>query len=609
MQLLIFPTLLGICAGWLTMPRLQAGSFVAPADGPVAFRRDRLPLDVDTMADLSKHLGALAQGVGGERAEARRTAAQLLALALALEPGNTAARGLLETFAKGDPKPGGAAKQLESARARAWQVLGWLETAAADADEHALAACLGDVMASVDPLHPHAEELRKLGEQGAWSNWVQPLDAFHKVETVAKNDPSGKTPVRVPDGQPSANSPILLAAAVVTTPLWTADKSSGATVMRAVPVRMSAKLKEGNAKAEPLSVAVGGAAATPGAGTAAPGAGAAAPGRGPAGLWGAATDPFKPIGDTLVKALDKELGKLPTGVSVALACGDNGDYLIERNHSAISGAAAVLMNAAISGCEPNSTIIGEIQADGSFKLPPQFWDKLRTLADGPGGRLVLPREAEKYLPSILALEQAGFFFKYEILLAANLHELIERTAKTPGPELASIAARFLEVRSKLGSQAVTEYAANRFVRLRLEDLARAASFHASARMLALQGAGKRPSLLPRNILADELRRVIRPMAWIPTHPVETLQTKSLNDTYEACLREVERLERYAEIHDRELLTQVHDLVITVRTLARATRGRYVDSKTQMVPWRAEYNAFSRSYQTVGKMLNQTAADG
>ena len=586
MKLPNVPTLLGISAGLLAALPLQAGSFAAPADAPPAFRRDRLPLDVDSMLSLSKHLCTLAQAQGGENPPQRRSAAQMLALSLALQPGNQDARKLLETFTKSEPRPGGATKQIETARHQGWQMLSWLETPDAGADAHALAACLGDVMVSADPLHPHAEELRKLGEQGAWGGWVEPVEAFQKA-VVAKPPASAPAQGRTPERPAAAESPILLATAVVTTPLWSTDKATGSTALRALQVHMSAKLKDGNAKGEPLTCAL----------------------EVPRGPGASDLSSFKTTCANLVAAVAKDCGKLPNGVTVALVCGDNVDYLIERNHSAISAAAAVLTNAAISGCEPDATVIGEVQADGSLKLPPFFWDKLRCLADGPGGRLVLPMEAAKYLPSLLALEQPGFFFKYEILLAANLRELIDRSAKTPGPELAKISAGFLEVSSKLGRQSLTEYAASHAVRQRLDGIAKAAPFHASARMLAVQGSGNRPALLSRNILADELRRVIRPMAWIATCPVDKLTNKGLTDTYEACLRDVERLERYAEMRDRDLYNQVHDLVIAVRTLARATRGRFADPKNAFVTWRVEFTAFSHSYQIVGELLNRSAADG
>jgi len=584
MRLPNIPTLLGICAGLLGALPLQARYFVAPAPGPLVFRRDRLPLDADTMLGLAKHMCTLAQAQGGENPLQRRSAAQMLALALALQPGNPDARRLLETFAKEEPKPGGDAKLLDSARNQGWQILRWLETAGAGTDAHAFAACLGDVMAIAEPQHPHAEELRQLGEQGAWGGWVEPLEAFSKVDPVVKNTPPKPDHTRPVEPPAAAKNPILLATAVVTTPLWISEKATGSTVMRALPIHMTAKMKDGYAKNDPLVCTLDLA-------------------RSP--VW----NPFSATNATLVTALTKDYGKLPTGVAVALVCGENVDYLMERNRGAISAAAAVLMNAAITGCEPNATVIGEVQADGSLKLGPLFWEKLRCLADGPGGRLVVPTEAENYLPGILALEQPGVFLKYEILLAANLHELIERSSKSPGPELAKLSANFLEVRSKLGNQRITEYLANRFVRQRLSEIVREASFHASARMLVIQGSGKRPAMLPRNILANELRRLIRPMAWIASHQVESLQTKPLNDTYEACLQDVEHLERYVEISDRELYTQVHDMVLAIRALTRATRGRYYDSKTYFVPWRGEFNTFCRTYQRGNELLNQVAGDG
>ncbi|MEI6603851.1 MAG: hypothetical protein WCP35_00975 [Verrucomicrobiota bacterium] len=587
MKLPIIPTHLGICAGLLAALPLQAGIFAPPLDGPLVFRRDRLPLDVDTMRGLSNHLCSLAQAQGGENPVQRRCAAQLLALALALQPGNLDARRLLETFTKEDPKPGGDVSQLDVARSQVWRLLGWLETAEAGADANALAACLGDVMTHVEPQLPRAEELRKRGEQGAWSGWVEPLAAFSKAEPVVNNTPPLPIRSRLPETPAAAKSPILLATAVVTTPLWTLDKTTGATVMRALPIRMTAKLKDGYARSEPLTCSLDFQRATG------------------ASDW----SPFKSTSAVLVTALAKDFGKLPTGVAVGLACGENADYLMERNGGAISAAAAVLMNAAITGNEPNAIVIGEVQTDGSLTLPKQFWEKLRCLTDGPGGRLVLPTEAEKYLPSILALEQPGFFLKYEILLAANLHELISRSSKSQSPEFTKLSTNFCEVRSKLGNQRITEYLANRFVRLRLEEISREASFHASARMLVIQGSGKRPTTLPRNTLADELRRFLRPMAWITSHPVETLQTKAVNDTYEMCLRDVEHMERYVELHDHELYTQVHNLVSDIRVLSRATRGRSVDSKTFLVPWRSEFTVFCRSYQRVNGLLNQASADG
>ena len=79
--------------------------FVPPAEGPVPFRRDKLPVDVDTMTALSRQVTVLAEAEAGETAEQRRAVAQMAALALALDPSNRQARDLVAAAEKGE-KPG-----------------------------------------------------------------------------------------------------------------------------------------------------------------------------------------------------------------------------------------------------------------------------------------------------------------------------------------------------------------------------------------------------------------------------------------------------------------------------------------------------------------------
>jgi hypothetical protein len=595
MNALRYPTLLATWLLWLGVAPLPAALFVAPADGPVAFRVDRLRLDVDAMMSLSQQLGALAAAQPGESARQRRSAAQALALALALQPTNSDARRILQKFAMGETPAKPEPAQLEWVRAQLWQYFGWLETPAAGKDSQALAACLGDILVAADPQHPRAASLRKSGELGAWTGWVQPVTAFEKIPPVVKPPPSDKPLLPAPVKKPMPGAPIMLATAGVRTPLWIHDKAAKATVLRSVPVRMQAKLKESASKAEPLACFMGFA--------------------GESAVLDAAT--FRRTSETLVAALVKQYGTVPNGVSVGLVCDDNADYLLARNRSAISGAAAVLMNAAITGGEPDATVIGEIQADGSFKMPPRFWEKLLALAGGPGGRLVVPMEAERYLPSILAMEYPDFFFKYEVLCAASLSDLLARSVKEAEPELAQAAAKFAEVRSKLGTQPVSQYIANPHIQRRLADISKGASYHASARLLALQGEGKRPTELPRSILACELRKAIQPMAWIPRYNINgyydikiggpMINTNDLNRTFETCVKEVDRLARYVGMRDRDLHLRVREMVTTIRTLSRASRGR-ADVISRKIPFGAEFGALVRAHQAVMKELNTTAID-
>ena len=129
MNWLRLPILLGTWVALLAAAPVAAGPFVAPAEGPVVFRRDRLPLDADTMTELADQLAILANAQGGDEAVKRRAVAQMLALALALQPGHSEALRIMEKFQNGIQKAWGDAGQLAAASAEVWQIRGWLEMA------------------------------------------------------------------------------------------------------------------------------------------------------------------------------------------------------------------------------------------------------------------------------------------------------------------------------------------------------------------------------------------------------------------------------------------------------------------------------------------------
>ena len=171
---------------------VSAENFVAPAEGPVAFRRDKVPLNSERMVSLAKDLVTLAESQATHTAAERRGAAQMLALAIALNPANPRARELIGEFSKSAHPPHLNPKRLTTSREQIWQVLAWLETPAAGRQGQALAACLTDVIFASDPQHPQAEAWREAGERGAWTSWVEPVSAFEAkvVEKTSDESPA-----------------------------------------------------------------------------------------------------------------------------------------------------------------------------------------------------------------------------------------------------------------------------------------------------------------------------------------------------------------------------------------------------------------------------------
>ena len=568
-----------ILAGMGTL--LTAADFVPPAEGPIAFRRDKIPLDADTMASLSKQLETLAAAMDSSTAAGRRGVAQTLALATALDPSNASARELIAGFQNNiQPAPENP-DQVAKCQAKIWQYLGWLETPEAGDQGKALAACLADVIAVSEPKHPRSQALLAAGERGAWAGWIPSVSAY-EAKSLAKID----EPLPATDPSAIKTPEITLTKAEVFTPLWqkTGKDEAAKWIIASSPLQMSAqKIPDEAGKPAEFSITIR---------------------SGPDGGG------MQSIANSLRNLLKKQYGKLPPGWSVVITSEHLQKSTLAGKRQSISAAAAVLASAAITGREPDATIIGLVDENGAFKLPTGFWDQLVALDRGNGGRLVLPAAAAEYLPSLLALEKPQFFLDYEVVLASNFQELLELSAKIPNDAIGKTSAKFQEIRSKAGSQPVGQYVANSFIRRRLADLAQEAPYHYSARMLAIQGAGNRPTQVPKPVLLPELRRAIAPMEWIvkPSEPLNLSITSTkidqLTQTYETCRVQVDHLERYVEKGDHDLFVRVKEMVAAIRPLERAARARGEDY-TIRESVDTGRTALLRLYQAVADELVET----
>jgi len=571
---------------------LTAAGFVAPAEGPVAFRRDRVPLDADTMASLSKQLGTLATGIDFSTATGRRTAAQMLALATALDPSNSTARELISTLQNGSQPLKTNPADLEKYQAKIWQYIGWLETPEAGDQGKALAACLADVIAVSDAGNPRSEVIRAAGERGAWTGWIPTVSAY-EAKALTANDAPAQDPAKTLPTAPQ----IGLTKAEVHTPIWqrvgkeipreSNNSEPPKWALSSAPLRMTAeKAAEDSEGSNDFNIIV----------RAAPDGGR-----------------LQKLENTIKKLLKNQHDRLPAGWDVTITSDELQNSVLSGKRQSISGAAAVLASAAITGQEPNATIIGIVDEKGAFKLSSGFWDQLDSLGKGNGGRLVLPAPAAEYLPSILALERPQFFLDYEVVLASNFQELLDLSAKVSNETIARVSAKFHEIRSKAGSQPVGQYVANSFIRRRLADLAQEAPYHFSARMLAVQGAGNRPTQVPRAVLVPELRRAIESVAWLVNPEdsflgqVDSARIEKITQTFETCRSQVERLDRYVAKEDRDLFVRVKEMVSGIRTLERAarSRGEYYVVIEEVV---AARNLLVRAHQGVSEALAEPGTE-
>jgi hypothetical protein len=568
-----------IClAGWLAgmACSLVAAEFAPPAEGPVAFRRDRIPLEADAMAGMSRQLGLLAGGLSGETPQERRGAAQMLALALALDPGNGDARKMLKDYKKNRHVAAGDGGRLGETRAEIRSVLAWLESPEAGADGQALADCLEDVIAVSE------SKISPAGEQGAWTGWIPDVSAYEEQKIAREEPPEGLAPAVE---QPVKN-PVLLEQAEIQTPLWQMiDKSDppewviglGSLQMTATELKRSKEEKRG------FSIVIGD-----------------KPDHGP----------LDQLAASLKSLLESRFGGLPDGVRMQITSQEFESSLKSRRLQSISAATTVLASSAFTGREPAAIIIGQVDGSGAFSLPSRFWYQLQALGKGSGQRLVLPTEAAPYLTSILAMERPEFFFEYEVLLASDFNQLLDLTAKAADEPLGSASAKFREFRDRIGNQDLRSYIAKSIGKQRLAVILQDLPSHVSAKMLLIQASGNRPRWVSRKVLAAELRRTVEPMAWIlkfDRFSSDSKEVERLRETYDICRAAVDGLERYAEKSDQELLGQVRDLVIELRSLDKAARSRG-ESYEVAAAMQSAHTSLVESYKEVIGLLATEVGD-
>lgn len=549
--------------GWVLTAALAASApFAPPGEDPPPFRRDRLPVDTESMAALSRHLVVVSDHLPQATPNARRHITMALGLALALDPSNEAARNKLNDRLSGKTALKGADDDAHHTRSitQIHQALGWLAKPEAGPDAHALARCFLDLLIFVDPDHPLDAAISLPRVDDPWREWIPGVEAFR--ESPPADEPADEPSEAPPEREQTAMVPgIALREATVRVPLWSRADDEKSWKLASAEIRMAAThINPVNEDGEPITVPFA---------LRLPDVELAESARGLARL--------------LASRLESLHGPLPENVVISIHGRELEQSLASRRRESIGGAVFVLASSAFSGCPPVATVIGEIDASGDFVPPRNFWQILRSMETAPSTRVVIPSAASPYLTSLLAYEKPGFFLRHEVLLAENVADLLrfasseQSVSEAPSPaDPLSVTTRFREIASKRGNQDVGAYVANRFVRQRLVEIVQEAPHHASARMLAIQAAGERPTRLPANLLATEILLALQPIGSLTNEtpdPIVPSYIERLDETYKSTRAAVDALDRYADTGEKHLIPRARDVANLMRNMHRSASSR------------------------------------
>lgn len=545
----------GLLALLLSTAALAGGPFALPEEGPVAFRRDRIPLEIEDIRRLSKDLTTMAETVSDDTPDERRLAAQCLALALALEPGNREARRMLGRWEDGRFSGHDSIEPAVKGMDRSVRLLDWLEQDAAGRDAGQLAACLKDVISQVGQSEERYRAVGGEDERGQWDGWVPVLAAYEKAESDPDPDPDPK-PNPNPNSSGVTGFSLVVDKAEITIPLWYRDerpKNGQDWVLK--PGRMSMNATHDKDSQEFFAM-------------------------GFPDLDIGYSERMGKFSESMAAVLSNHHVTLPYGLQVRLGSPVLEDALSSGRPQTVSAATLALANAAISGkaIDADTILLGRVDSEGRYLTFSNAWASIRCFGGGKGQKLIIPSSSKEYMEALLTMDQVGFFLEYEVIMASNLEELFNAVASEPEGALGEACAKFAEIQKVAEGNKVRTFVANSHVRKRLQEVVKASPQHVSASLLLMQSNSSRPFNVSRNTLISEMRLILEPLAqvkeisWDQAEEREFRRIPVAKITNE-CKEKIDALEKFVGREEKEIYKRVDELYDVMREYDRALNRR------------------------------------
>ena len=515
---------------------LEAEVYVGPDPFAALFPRDKLPIDTDTMRELSRHLTSVSRReIEGDPSQ-MRASAQLLAIAIRLDPANRAALEIDKALREGRPVER-FDDDINGPLRQAWGIAEWLVDPGSGEGGKLLGHQVIDALAVVNPRNPLSKLRDPDGEAERWKNVVPPLAAYRQSPKPAK---APEPPA--PEPPPVERPPILLREASTQTPLFLYDQDLRRH-LRIAPLQL--RIEE-LAQPDLLTFA----------------------------LQPDVTSPdIDAARGEVRKLLEKKWPHLPVQQIAHIATGT--ERYATKNEQAISGPAALLMHSALTGrkLRPDVIFVGELATGGNLTRPRQSWDYLRLLRVKGKGRLLVPPDFQPELRAMIALSDPAFFLRWEVLIVSSIDVALSLASEDGDPEgLAATSLLYEELRKVGESKDVGQLCVNAKVRERLNEIVSKAPFHYSARMLLIQGdAARRPTRVDREVAARILRSAIEPLSGISRSPLSQLTSKRLITSGEASGAEIERFAKFISPKDGDLVKEAREISQLAETVGRGKR--------------------------------------
>lgn len=581
----------------------HAATYIKPDESKDLFKLENIPLQVDSIKELAKHLVVIARRSQDDSPQQRRCTAQLLALAIRLDPTNQDAHNTNRTLANGNHPEPSPDSSILTAKSQLHLLNNWLASPDAGNSANLLSNYLTD---ATRILHPGTIQNKDIAN---WTGVIPILEEYNTPETSPENTPKPNAekkpetthqennPANTPNkpSPPIPSSKFHITPLSIRTPLILQNRqkyrdpknrnekyrtvTTHAISTVTVTLRPCKPKQKGRIHIKHIAK----------------------------GQYPPKPDPIKTkVQNTLLKLLASRHNGLPETQTIVEISGGN---YARANQQALTSLIALMLESSLHGTplKTNLHLCALVSENGEFTPSKNFWTMLKTLRkSSTGGRLLIPASTAETLSQILVYGEPDFFTRWEIITVKSLDDALTAAAQKSPDDLAKASQLFESIQNLAQKTDVTKLAANHTVRSRLSKILELAPNHLSARVLLLQGSGKRPMRLNEKTLALEILPIVQNMhhAINGKIDIDSLNPAPIKKTYEetraslASLASVNRIidHKQNDLH-QAILNHTNDFR-RLLTIIKRMKGGDSFNPNQMQKARALYHKMRNENHTL-----------
>ena len=517
---------------------------------PLLVKRERLPLDMETISALAGHLLVLGDGELGETPQEMRHRVQILTLSERLSPDQEGLAPVLQALENGEGRESIDLAKQAHAKKEVLKIAMLLAPHPKHTEGSHLAQLLFDVLKPFGLSEAASRLHQEKNRTSRWAAIMPDLSAYSVIEEVPAE-------IIAPSPMPQPSPP------EVETPSPEAPKVEAyglTSLLTKIPLVTKEK---GENKKDTYSLVLTTLTISP-----------KSNGWGELKLLPKAEFDSNRVIERVKAFFEREGTPLPAKYTLNL--NTNNRHCQNESSQDLAAPLAMMIDSALTRRQLRKDVIlfADLNEQGSLIKPKKSWNHFLEMLgqEQPAKtRLILAPGALEELTGLLVLDQASFFITYEVIEAETFDEARELFYEdgSPSESLVNAITGYTPVREKAReANILNTFLSLAVVENRLLAVRRQSAKHLSAAMLATQSV-RRPAYFTKEMFARELDRRLEKISELKYVHKETT-ARGIKDALKESRAYLNELSRRLQRNETLVLNDALDVLKELNSLGRSS---------------------------------------